>query len=29
MVSIRRSFEAYVDDMNVITVLIPAEQKKS
>ncbi len=27
MVSIRRSFEAYVDDMNIITVLIPAEQK--
>lgn len=28
MVSIRRSFEAYVDDMNIITVLIPAEQKE-
>lgn len=27
MVSIRRSFEAYVDDVNIITVLIPAEQK--
>lgn len=26
MVNIRRSLEAYVDDMNVITVLIPAEQ---
>ncbi|NTU24677.1 type I pullulanase [Bacillus tequilensis] len=29
MVSIRRSFEAYVDDMNIITVLIPSDQKET
>ncbi|MDY7430255.1 type I pullulanase [Bacillus sp. V26] len=27
MVSIQRSFEAYADEMNIITVLIPADQK--